>query len=59
VKTTAQLTTAFRPIVTQAMPEVGVTWQYQDLVGRCQVIPWATSAPFDRDGSVVSKALAG
>jgi hypothetical protein len=37
----------------------GVTRQYQDLVGRFQAIPFAKSAPFDLDGYVVSKALAG
>jgi len=58
-KTTAQLTTAFRPIVAQAMHEVGVTRQYQDLVGRFQAIPFAKSATFDLDGFVVSKSLAG
>jgi Protein of unknown function (DUF4197) len=58
-KTTARLTTAFRPIVAQAMHEVGVTRQYQELVGRSQAIPVAKSATFDLDGYVVSKALAG
>ena len=58
-KTTVRLTTAFRPIVAQAMNEVGVTRQYQDLVGRFQAIPFAKSATFDLDGYVVSKALAG
>ena len=58
-KTTARLTTAFRPIVAQAMHEVGVTRQYQDLVRRFQAIPFAMSATFDLDGYVVSKALAG
>ena len=59
-KTTARLTTAVRPIVVaQAMHEVGVTRQYQDLVGRFQAIPFVMSATFDLDGYVVSKALAG
>jgi Protein of unknown function (DUF4197) len=58
-KTTAKLTTAFRPLVAQAMNEIGVTRQYQELVGRYQAIPFAKSAAFDLDGYVVSKALAG
>jgi Protein of unknown function (DUF4197) len=58
-KTTDKLTTAFQPIVAQAMNEVGVTRQYQDLVGRFQAIPFAKSTAFDLDHYVVSKALAG
>ena len=58
-KTTARLTTVFRPMVAQAMHEVGVTRQYQDLVARFQAIPFVMSATFDLDGYVVSKALAG
>ncbi len=33
-KTTEKLTAAFRPVVDQAMNEVGVTRQYKELVGR-------------------------
>jgi hypothetical protein len=36
-----------------------VTRRYQELVGRFRAIPFAMSAPFDPDGYVVSKALAG
>jgi len=58
-KTTPQLTTAFRPIVSKSMDNVGVTRQYKDLVGRFEAIPFAKSQAFDLDGYVVDKGLAG
>ncbi len=58
-KTTDQLTSAFRPVVDQAMNEVGVTRQYKDLVGRFQTIPFVKSESFDIDQYVVTKALDG
>jgi len=57
-KTTPQLTTAFRPIVSKSMDNVGVTRQYKDLVGRFEAIPFAKSQAFDLDGYVVDKGLA-
>ena len=58
-KTTPQLTTAFRPPVSQSMSQVGVTRQYKDLVSRFESIPFARSQAFDLDGYVVDKGLAG
>jgi hypothetical protein len=58
-KTSAQLTAAFQPVVAQTMREVGVTRQYQELMGRAQAIPFLKSAPFDLDGYVVGKSLDG
>jgi hypothetical protein len=58
-KTTDELTTAFRPVVGQAMNEVGVTRQYRELVGRTQAIPFVTRETFDIDEHVVRKALDG
>jgi Protein of unknown function (DUF4197) len=58
-KTTDQLRTAFRPAVDQAMGEVGVARQYNELVGRFQAIPFARAEAFDVDGYVVGKALDG
>jgi len=58
-KTTPQLTTAFRPPVSQSMSQVGVTRQYKDLVSRFEAIPFARSQTFDLDGYVVDKGLAG
>src|SRR5574341_1156798 len=58
-KTTDRLTTAFRPVVDQAMNEVGVTRQYKELVGRYQAIPFAKSESLDIDHYVVTKSLDG
>src|SRR5262252_8618917 len=40
-KTSDKLTTAFRPIVSKSMNDVGVTRQYQALVGKFETIPFA------------------
>ena len=58
-KTTDALTTAFRPIVDDAMNQVGVTRQYKELVGRFEQIPFAKSESFDLDRYVVDKSLGG
>jgi hypothetical protein len=58
-KTTDKLTAAFRPVVDRTMNEIGVTRQYNELVGRYQAIPFAKSEALDIDGYVVSKALDG
>jgi Protein of unknown function (DUF4197) len=58
-KTSEKLTAAFQPVVAQTMGEVGVTRQYQELMGRAQAIPFLKSAPFDLDRCVVGKSLDG
>lgn len=58
-KTTDKLTAAFRPVVDRAMNEVGVTRQYQELVGRFQAIPFARTEALDIDDYVTSKAMDG
>jgi len=58
-KTTDKLTVVFRPVVDQAMNEVGVTRQYKELVGRFQAIPFVKSESFDIDQYVLTKALGG
>ena len=58
-KSTDKLTAAFRPVVDQAMNEVGVARQYNELVGRFQAIPFARAEAFDLDGYVVQKGLDG
>jgi hypothetical protein len=58
-KTTDQLTAAFKPVVDKTMSQVGVTRQYQELMGRFDAIPFAKSQTFDIDGYVTSKALDG
>ena len=58
-KTTNKLTTAFSPVVEQTMNEVGVTRQYNELVGRFQSIPFMKSKTLDINHYVVTKALDG
>ena len=58
-KTSEKLTTAFRPIVEQAMNEVGATRQYKELVGQAKSIPFLRTQALDIDQYVVGKALDG
>lgn len=58
-KTTDKLTAAFQPVVEKSMNEVGVTKQYNELVGRYQTIPFVKSEAFDINHYVVTKALDG
>ncbi len=58
-KTSDKLVAAFRPAVDGAMNEVGVTRQYNELIGRFEAIPFARAEAFDLDGYVVGKALDG
>lgn len=58
-KTTDRLRDLFKPIVSKAMNEVGVTRQYKELVGRYESIPFIKIERFDLDQYVVTKALDG
>ncbi|MBI3450741.1 MAG: DUF4197 domain-containing protein [Acidobacteria bacterium] len=58
-KTTAPLTAAFAPAVKQAMEEVGVSRQYDEIASRYDRLPLVHREAFDLDEYVVSKALAG
>jgi Protein of unknown function (DUF4197) len=58
-KPSERLTAAFRPVVAQTMHEVGVTRQYQELMGRAQAIPFLKSQAFDLESYVVAKSLDG
>jgi hypothetical protein len=58
-KTTDKLVGAFTPVVEEAMDEVGVTRQYNQLVGRARAIPFLKSEFVDINEYVVSKALDG
>jgi hypothetical protein len=58
-KTTGKLTAVFKPIVDKSMNEVGVTHQYNELVGYYEKIPFVKKETFDLDHYVVTKALDG
>jgi len=58
-KTTDKLTAVFKPIVDKSMNEVGVTHQYNQLVGYYEKIPFVKKESFNLDQYVVTKALDG
>ena len=58
-KTSKKLHTAFRPPVEDVMNQVGVTRQYNDLIGRYQNVPFAKSVTFDIHQYVTEKATDG
>ena len=58
-KTTDSLTSAFRPIVERAMNAVGVTRQYNELLGQARNIPFFRSESYDINHYVVGKSLDG
>jgi hypothetical protein len=58
-KTSKKLQTAFRPPVENVMNQVGVTRQYNDLMGRYQNVPFAKSITFDIHQYVTEKATDG
>ena len=57
--TTEKLAAAFQPVVKESMDSLGVTRQYNELVGRYDSIPFMKSQAFDIDQYVVGKALDG
>jgi hypothetical protein len=58
-KTSTQLQNAFKPIVNQAMSEVGVTQAYQSVDRKIQALPFTKSWSIDIDEYVTDKALDG
>jgi len=59
-KTTSEtLRTRFRPIVDQAIRNVGLAQQYDQLVGRYTSIPFSSTPKLDLTGYVTDQALAG
>ncbi|MGH9801552.1 MAG: DUF4197 domain-containing protein [Blastocatellia bacterium] len=58
-RTSERITTAFRPIISKSMDDVGATRQYKDLIARFKDIPFAKTQSLDVDDYVVGKALDG
>ena len=58
-KTSTQLQDEFKPIVNQAMSEVGVTQAYKSLDRKIRALPFTKSLSFDLDQYVTDKALDG
>jgi hypothetical protein len=58
-KTSKKLHTAFRPPVEGVMADVGVTRQYNDLIGKYKSVPFAQSISFDINQYVTEKTTDG
>src|SRR5918993_4968430 len=58
-KTSKKLHSAFRPTVETVMADVGVTRQYNDLIGRYKAVSFAQSISFDIDQYVTEKTTDG
>jgi hypothetical protein len=58
-KTSEPLSASFGPIVQDSMRQVGVTRQYNALLGRAKAIPFLNVEAYDLDHYVVGKALDG
>jgi len=58
-KTSGRLQEVFKPIVKDAMGEVGVTQSFQDLNAKAESIPFGKSLSFDLDQYVTDGALKG
>jgi hypothetical protein len=59
VKTSKKLHAAFQPTVESVMRDVGVTRQYNDLIGRYKSVPLAKSITFDINDYVTEKTTDG
>ena len=58
-KTTPKLTAPFTPVVEKSMSQVGVTQQYNELMGRAKAIPFLNTEQYDLNHYVVGKGLDG
>jgi hypothetical protein len=59
IKTSKKLHTAFQPTVQSVMNEIGVTRQYNELIGRYKTVPFAQSVTFDINAYVTEKSTDG
>ncbi len=58
-KTSEKIYTAFRPVVSSATNEVGVTRRYKTMIGRYESLPFMDKQSLDLDHYVTKKALDG
>ena len=58
-KTSDKLYTAFKPVVSQKVGEVGATRAYKDMMGRYQSVPLMGGQSLDLDDYVTKKSLDG
>jgi len=58
-KTHDNIYSAFKPIVSSSMDEVGVTRSYKEMMGRYETIPFMSKESVDLDHYVTTKAMDG
>ena len=58
-KTYDKLYSAFKPVISSSMNEVGVTRSYKEMMGKYESLPFMSKQSFDLDHYVTSKALDG
>lgn len=58
-KTQDKLYTAFKPIVSSSMNEVGATRSYKEMMGQYESLPFMSKESVDLDHYVTNKSLAG
>lgn len=58
-KTSDRIYTAFKPVVSSSMDEVGVTRSYKTMMGRYEAVPFVDKQSLDLDHYVTNKALDG
>lgn len=58
-KTSSKLYSAFKPIVSSSMDQVGVTNQYKQIINKYESIPFVQKQALDIDHYVTQKALEG
>ena len=58
-KTTPQLTTLFRPPVSEVMSKIGLTRQFENFFNQVRKMPFVKMQPLDIEAYVVDRALWG
>ncbi|HMK42900.1 MAG TPA: DUF4197 domain-containing protein [Dissulfurispiraceae bacterium] len=58
-KTTPQLTTEFKPIISKSLDDAGATHAYKNMIGKADNVPFLKKESLDLDGYVTGKALDG
>ncbi|MDP2156961.1 MAG: DUF4197 domain-containing protein [Nitrospirota bacterium] len=58
-KTSDKIYTAFKPVVSSSMNEVGVTRSYKAMIGKYESVPFVDKQSLDLDHYVTNKALDG
>jgi hypothetical protein len=58
-KTSYKLTTAFKPVVSEKVNQVGATKAYKDMMGRYEKVPLMGGQSLDLDDYVTRKSLDG